>query len=116
MTTMNTPDDLIRLLRNDPGFRRTVRREVLTEELLGVPSRLSRVERSIEALLESNATLQKSTAALQESTAAINRRLDMVEKEIKQVGPERRQAGPDDQGADSGAIQLPRELCSGCRD
>ena len=53
---------------------------------MGVPNRLSRVERSIEALLESNATLQKSTAALQESTAAINRRLDMVEKEIKQVG------------------------------
>ena len=93
MTTMNTPDDLIRLLRNDPDFRGTVRREVLTEELLGVPSRLSRMERSIEALLESNATLQKSSAALQEkttalreSTAAINRRLDMVEKEIKLVG------------------------------
>lgn len=86
MTTMNTPDDLIRLLRDDPDFRGTVRREVLTEDLLGVPNRLSRVERSIEALLESNATLQKSTAALQESTAAINRRLDMVEKEIKQVG------------------------------
>ena len=100
MTTMNTPDDLIRLLRNDPDFRGTVRREILTEELLGVPSRLSRMERSIEALLESNATLQKSsaalqekttalresTAALQESTAAINRRLDMVEKEIKLVG------------------------------
>ena len=79
MTTMNTPDDLIRLLRNDSGFRRTVRREVLTEELLGVPSRLSAVERSIVALLE-------STAALQESTAATNRRLDMVEKEIKLVG------------------------------
>ena len=86
MTTMNTPDDLIRLLRNDPDFRGTVRREVLTEELLGVPSRLSAVERSIVALLESNATLQKSSAALQESTAATNRRLDMVEKEIKLVG------------------------------
>ena len=79
MTTMNTPDDLIRLLRNDPDFRGTVRREILTEELLGVPSRLSAVERGIVALLE-------STTALQESTAAINRRLDMVEKEIKLVG------------------------------
>lgn len=114
MTTMNTSDDFIRLLRDDPGFRRTVRREILTEELLEVPNRLSAVERGIEALLESNATLQKTTAALegriaaledttaalqettaalqettaalQESNAAINRRLDMVEKEIKLVG------------------------------
>ena len=86
MTTMNTSDDFIRLLRDDPGFRRTVRREILTEELLEVPNRLSAVERGIEALIESNATLQETTAALQESNAAINRRLDMVEKEIKLVG------------------------------
>lgn len=79
MTTMNTSDDFIRLLRDDQGFRKTIRREILTEELLEVPNRLSAVERGIEALLESN-------AALQESTAAINRRLDMVEKEIKLVG------------------------------
>ncbi len=32
-TTMNTPDDFIQLLRDDPGFRRTVRREILTEDL-----------------------------------------------------------------------------------
>ena len=107
MTTMNTSDDFIRLLRDDPGFRRTVRREILTEELLEVPNRLSAVERGIEALLESNAALQETTAgllettaglqemttalqertaALQESNAAINRRLDMVEKEMKLVG------------------------------
>ena len=114
MTTMDTSDDFIRLLRDDQGFRRTVRREILTEELLEVPNRLSAVERGIEALLESNAALLETTAglqettaalqertealqettaalqerteALQESNAAINRRLDMVEKEMKLVG------------------------------
>ena len=86
MTTMNTSDDFIQLLRDDPGFRGTVRREILTEELLEVPNRLSAVERGIEALLESNAALQETTVALQESNAAINRRLDVVEKEIKMVG------------------------------
>ena len=85
-TTTNTPDDFIQLLRDDPGFRRTVRREILTEDLLGVPNRLSRVERSIEILLESTAVLQETTAALQESNATINRRLDMVERQINLVG------------------------------
>ena len=85
-TTTNTPDDFIQLLRDDPGFRRTVRREILTEDLLGVPNRLSRVERSIEVLLESTAVLQETTAALQESNATINRRLDMVERQINLVG------------------------------
>ncbi len=78
-TTTNTPDDFIQLLRDDPSFRRTVRREILTEDLLGVPNRLSRLERSIEVLLE-------STAVLQESNTTINRRLDMVERQINLVG------------------------------
>ena len=86
MTAMNLQDDFVRLLRNDPDFRRTVRREILTEEVLQVPNRLAVVERGIEALLGSNATLQSSSAALQNSNAAINRRLDMVEKEIRLVG------------------------------
>ena len=86
MTTMNTSDDFIRLLRDDQGFRRTVRREILTEELLEVPNRLSSVERGIETLLESNATLQESNAAINRRLDVVERRMDMVEKEIKTVG------------------------------
>ena len=65
MTTINTPDDLIQGIRNDPNFRATVRRELLTAELLEVPTRLS--------------TLEKGITALVESTEAINRRLDSMD-------------------------------------
>ena len=71
MTTMNTSDDFIQVLRNDPNFRATARRELLTAELLEVPTRLS--------------TLEKGIAALVESTETINRRLDSIESDVKRV-------------------------------
>ena len=40
MVSINTSDDLIRAIRENPEFRATVRRELLTEELLEVPARL----------------------------------------------------------------------------
>ena len=36
MTSMNTPDGFIQVLRKDPEFRATVRRELLSEKLLAV--------------------------------------------------------------------------------
>ena len=36
MVSINTSDDLIQLIRENPDFRATVRREVLTEELLEI--------------------------------------------------------------------------------
>ncbi len=41
MTTINTTDDLMRLLRENPDFRDAVRRELLTEELLALPRRFA---------------------------------------------------------------------------
>ena len=41
MTTINTADDIIRLLRDNPEFRDAARRELLTEELIALPQRFS---------------------------------------------------------------------------
>ena len=68
MATIGTTDDLLRLVREDSDFRATMRRELLTAELLEVPQRLT--------------TLEQSTAALIEYTNATNRRLDNIEADI----------------------------------
>ena len=68
MATIDTTDDLLRLVREDSNFRATMRRELLTAELLEVPQRLT--------------ALEQSTAALIEYTNATNRRLDNIEADI----------------------------------
>ena len=49
MVSINTSDDLIQLIRENPDFRATVRRELLTEELLEVPGRLQTLTTTVEA-------------------------------------------------------------------
>jgi len=71
MTTMNTPDDFIQVLRENPEFRATARRELLTEELLSVPTRLTTLEQGIAALLE--------------HAEVTNRRLDGVEGDFREM-------------------------------
>lgn len=71
MATIDTSEDLLRLVREDSDFRATMRRELLTAELLEVPQRLDTMERGIAALLEHAATT--------------NRRLDLIEGDIKQM-------------------------------
>ena len=61
MTTINTSDDLIKVLRENPEFRATIRRELLTAELLEVPQHVS---------------------ALLEHARATNRRLDQVDRRL----------------------------------
>ena len=68
MATIDTTDDVLRLVREDSDFRATMRRELLTTELLEVPQRLT--------------ALEQSTAALIEYTNATNRRLDNIEADI----------------------------------
>ena len=68
MATIDTTDDMLRLVREDSDFRATMRRELLTTELLEVPQRLT--------------ALEQSTAALIEYTNATNRRLDNIEADI----------------------------------
>ena len=68
MATIGTTDDLLRLVREDSDFRATMRRELLTAELLEVPQRLT--------------TLEQGIAALMEHTNATNRRLDNIEADI----------------------------------
>ncbi|MXY46125.1 MAG: hypothetical protein F4Y44_03890 [Chloroflexi bacterium] len=92
MATLNTPDDLLLLLREDAAFRATMRRELLTVELLEVPQRISGIEQSVTALIEhANATnarldrMDQTIAAIVEQTNAINARLDRMDQTIAAI-------------------------------
>ena len=71
MTNINTSDDLVRVLRENPEFRATIRRELLTAALLEVPEQLT--------------SLRESAAALLEHANETNRRLDGMDRRLDQV-------------------------------
>ena len=53
MVTINNTDDFIRALRQNPEFHAAARRELLTEELLALPQRLSQYAEGTDRRLDS---------------------------------------------------------------
>lgn len=48
MVTISTPEELLRVLRENPEWKEAVRREILTEELINLPARFSTFAASTE--------------------------------------------------------------------
>lgn len=83
MTMISSSADLIRLLENDEGFRRDVRRWVLTDELLAVPGTLGalqesqkRMEDLLAHVVERQDAMEKRQDAMEERQDAFERRMD----------------------------------------
>lgn len=51
MTTINTIDDLLQVVRENEAFRAAMRRELLTEELLTLPSQFAKMLETQDAML-----------------------------------------------------------------
>jgi len=74
---MALKEDLLRLLRVDSEFRDTARREILTEELLGLPARFAALaaaqQRTEEQLAALTARVQTLTARVETLAAQVQR-------------------------------------------
>ena len=68
MVVINTTDDLIRLLKEDPVFLEAARRELLTEELLSLPDRFAAyaaaTDKKLDALTSDVGELKTDVATL----------------------------------------------------
>ncbi len=94
----DTSDDaqaFLRLLRAHPEWRAELRRELLTEELLGVPARLARVE---TALAELAARLEQLTARVDALAEAQARTEAAVERLVEALRVTRHELGQLSQG------------------
>ena len=91
MVTINNTDDFIRALRQNPEFHAAARRELLTEELLALPQRLSqyaegtdkrldRVDYRLESLENGQRQLQSDVKDLQQG----QRQLQSDVKDLQQ--------------------------------
>ena len=66
MTTINTIEDLVRILREQPAWAEAVRAVLLTEDLLDLPARIDRFVQSQE---ETNRRQEETNRRLSETLA-----------------------------------------------
>ena len=62
MVTINTADDLLRALAENPVWKEAVRQEILTEELMNLPARFDRFVATTEAFMEEQREVNATTA------------------------------------------------------
>ena len=94
MTTINTMQDLTRLLREHPEWRDELRRELLTDELLELPQRfaeytastaqrLDSIERRLDDIDRRLDALTEQVAGLIRHAEATDRRLDDIDRRLE---------------------------------
>ena len=76
MTTINTIEDLARILRDQPTWAEALRALLLTQELLDLPGRF---DRFVEAQREFNQAQQEANEAQQETNRLTGQRLNAIE-------------------------------------
>ncbi len=89
MTTINTIDDLVRILDEHPEWLEAVRARLLTRELLELPQtvaqldeRLARIEENQAELARSQAALVRGHAQLAEALARLETRQDRMQDDL----------------------------------
>ena len=90
MTTINNIEDFLRILREDEAVRSAVRRELLSEELLALPERMSALVKSVEEYKESTdkrfdiveSRLDRQDEMLREYKESTDKRFDIVESRL----------------------------------
>lgn len=71
MTTLNTIEDLLQVLRDNEAIRSAVRRELLTEDLLDLPRRFDVLQENQNVLQENQNAMQETQNAMLETQNAM---------------------------------------------
>ena len=103
MTTINTADDFIRLLRENPEFHAAARRELLTEELLELPQRFSQYAQTTDKRLDS---VDRRLGSLEQG----QQRLESDAKDLQQ-GQQRLENSVNSLRGDALETKMPTRLC-----
>ena len=77
MTTMDTVEDFLKVLRERPDVREAVRREILTEEILALPQTVAEIATMVRELVRVQAEHTARTESLETDVKGL--KADMVE-------------------------------------
>ena len=82
MTTLNTIEDFLRVVREDAEIRAAVRRELLTGELLSLPERVSSLTERVNGLTEHVSGLTERLNGLTEHVSGLTERLSALTQRV----------------------------------
>ena len=82
MTTINTFEDLLQALEENPTLREAMRRHIMTEEVMQLPARVFRLEELVARIATQ---LEELTNVLTRFTEQTNQRLDKVETDVTEL-------------------------------
>ncbi len=82
MTTINTFEDLLQALEQNPTLREAMRRHIMTEEVMQLPARVFRLEELVARIATQ---LEELTNVLTRFTEQTNQRLDKVESDVTEL-------------------------------
>ena len=82
MTTINTFEDLLQALEQNPTLREAMRRHIMTEEVMQLPARVFRLEELVARIATQ---LEELTNVLTRFTEQTNQRLDKVETDVTEL-------------------------------
>ena len=95
MVTINTTDDLLHALAENPRWKEAVRHEILTEELMNLPARFDRFATTTEAFMEQQQQTNAGTADFIAEQRQVNASTADFIAEQRQINAEQRQVNTD---------------------
>ena len=90
MVTINTTDDLLKLLDENEDFLKAVRQRILTEELLALPARFDSFEEEMHAFRQDTLAFQKEMREFQRDTLAFQKEMREFQREMREFQQEMR--------------------------
>lgn len=82
MTTVNTIDDLVRILDEHPEWLEALRARLMTRELLELPQTVAQLVETVSALAQRVEALERGQARLEESQARLEARQDRMQDDL----------------------------------
>lgn len=83
MTTMDTVEDFLRILRERPDVREAVRREILTEEILALPQTVAEIAAMVRELVRVQAEHTARTESLETDVKGLKADVVEVKADVK---------------------------------
>ena len=92
MTTINSQDDFLRALEENPQWRNAIRRHILTEELLQLPARfhvltqrVDTLDQKVDVLTQRVDTLDQKVDVLTQRVNTLDQKVDVLTQGMSQV-------------------------------
>ena len=92
MTTINSQDDFLRALEENPQWRDAIRRHILTEELLQLPARfhvltqrVDTLDQKVDVLTQRVNTLDQKVDVLTQRVNTLDQKVDVLTQSMSQV-------------------------------